>query len=693
MKFAYNWIQSFFEEKLPSPEKLAELLTLHSFETKVIKENRGIKTPILDIDVLPNRPDCFSHFGIARECAAIFDFEMKKFKPEPIFKQNLEKHVELEIKERNVCSRYIAVLMSGIKVKESSPEIKEMLFSCGIDPINNIVDAANYTMLETGQPIHIFDFDKIAVCNNIKKKIIVRFAQDGEKIKALNGNQYSLNENVLIIADQLEPLAVAGIKGGEKTAVDENTKNVLIESANFEFRTIRKAAKTLNLYTDASIRFEHGLDPNIAQIGAKRTANLIKNEAGGKIVGMNDIYPKKTLPRRILFDINRAEKFFGEKISFQKIIRILKSLEIKIKKISPTKMLLEVPTSRRDLVLECDIFEEILRIYGMNKIKPKIPELKMIIPRKNKSVCVEKKIRNVLKEAGFLESYNYSFIGREYFKKYDDLIEIENPVSRDFQYLRPSLIFGLMKNIEKNKDLNFNDAVKEPNIKIFEIGTIFFKKSHNFFEKKALAGVLFSKLEKNNFIPQFCSSDKNSFSYLKGLIETIFDQMNIKNYQWKKNEKNNIFKKGFSAEIIIGGKSAGFVGELSFEMFNNFKIINKVLAFEINYGNIIDSAKFEKRYNPIIKFPSASRDIALLVPQDVKIGAVVKEIISCAKKEIKKVTLFDLYEGKNIPRGKKNLAFRVIFQSDKKTLTGREINSFHQKIINSLESKNWQVRK
>lgn len=693
MKFAHNWLQSFFKEKLPSPEKLAEFLTIHSFESRAIKGNKIEKTPILDIDILPNRSDCFSHLGIAQECAAIFGFEMKKNKSGPIFKGNFKKYIEIEIKEKDICPRYIAVLMNGVKVKESSPQIKEMLLSCGIEPINNIVDAANYAMLETGQPIHVFDFDKITACNNIKKKIIIRFAKKGEKIKALNGNEYSLDENVLIIADQLEPLAIAGIKGGEKTAVDENTKNILIESANFEFRAVRRASKNLNLCTDASLRFEHGLDPNIARIGAGKTADLIKSEAGGKIVGWDDIYPKKKSPRKIFFNIDSSEKFLGEKISSSKIVRILKLLGIKIKKISSKKMLLEIPTFRSDLALECDIFEEILRIYGMNKIRPKTPEAQVIIPRQNKSICVEKKIRNVLKEAGFLESYNYSFIGWKDINKYDDLIEVQNPVSRDFQYLRPSLIFGLMKNIEKNKGLNLSDAAKTPNIKIFEIGKIFFKKSCNFFEEKSFAGIIFSGSEKNDFLLQFGSSDKNSFSYLKGLIETIFEQMNIKNYQWKKNEKDNIFQKGFSAEIIIDGKSAGFAGELSFGIFNDLKKIKKILAFEINYGNIIDSAEFEKKYNPILKFPFASRDIALLVPKDVKIGAVTKEIILCAEKEIKEVILFDLYEGKNIPKGKKNLAFRIVFQSDKKTLTGQEIDHFHQKIIHSLESKNWQVRK
>ncbi len=693
MKFVHSWLQSFFKEKLPSPEKLAELLTLHSFETRTIKEDGRGKTSVLDIDLLPNRSDCFSHFGIARECAAIMGLKIKKYEPETIIKRGLEEFVELEIKEKDFCPRYIAVLIKGVKVRESSPQIKEMLLSCGTEPINNIVDAANYAMLETGNPIHIFDFDKIGSCGGIKKKITVRFAKDDEKIKALNGNEYSLDKNVLVIADQSEPLAIAGIKGGEKTAVNENTKNILIESANFEFRTIRKGSKVLNLCTDSSVRFEHGLDPNIAQIGAERTVELIKREAGGEIAGKSDICSKKRLPKKILFNIDCAENFLGKKISFQEISRILNLLGIKIKKISLKKILLEIPTSRSDLVAECDILEEILRIYGMNRIEPKIPEAKIIIPPQNKSICVEKKIRSIFKKTGFFESYNHSFIGRKDVKEYNGLVEIENPISRDFQYLRPSLIFGLVKNIEKNKGLNFNESTEASNIKIFEIGTIFFKKSLNFFEEKAFAGILFSRIAKNNPVPSFSLSDENSFSYLKGLLEIILDQLNIRNYQWKKNEKDTIFQKNASAEIIINGKSAGFVGRLSPKMFNNFKTIDKILALEINYGNIIDSAEFEKKYDPISKFPSACRDISLLVPKDIKIGAVAKEIIACSKKEIKKAVLFDLYEGENIPKGKKNLAFRIIFQSDKKTLTGQEIDHFHQKIIHSLENKNWQVRK
>jgi len=431
MIFSYNWLKDYIKGKMPSPKKLAELLTLHSFEVEEVKKVG--KDWVLDIDVLPNRAcDCFSHIGIAREIAVITNSKLKTQNSKLQLKTqkfNAKDFIKIEVKNREDCPRYTAKVILDVKVKSSPKWIQERLKACGLQPINNIVDITNYVMLETGQPIHAFDFDKIKslspksqvpnpkqIPNSKfqKKKIIVRRAKKGEKITALDNKTYTLDEDILVIADTQEPIAIAGIKGGESTAIDSKTKNIIIEAANFSPQVIRRASRKLKLRTDASWRFENGVDPNLIDFAQERVCSLIQKIAGGKVTqGMVDFYPKKVLPKKIKLDLDYVEKLLGVRIPQKEIIKILKSLGLKIENWKLKILTVEVPTRRLDISIQEDLIEEIGRIVGFQNIPSVFPQTSLIPPERNEEIFWQRNCQDILKEQGFTEVYNYSFIGEQ----------------------------------------------------------------------------------------------------------------------------------------------------------------------------------------------------------------------------------------------------------------------------------------
>jgi len=420
MLFSYNWLQSFFQDKLPAPKKLAEILTLHSFEVEEIKKNKN--DSVFDLDITANRAaDCFSHLGIARECSTFLNLKLQM--PNLKITENKDKiddFIKVSIKNKNDCLRYTGRVIRGIKVKESPKYIQNRLISCGLEPINNIVDAANYVMLELGQPLHAFDLDKIN-----GSRIIVRKAKNNEKIEALDGKTYKLDENVLVIADSKKSLAIAGIKGGKSSAIDNQTKNIFIESANFNRLSIRKTSRKLRIKTDASFRFEHGMDSNMTEMAVDRLAKLITEIAGGKIAKNRvDVFSKKVISRKIKLDLTQVEKLLGIKISKKDIFKILKSLGLEI----DNNLKVKIPSIRPDIIESNDLIEEIGRIYGYEKIVPVFPKLALMPAQRNQKIVWQERVKNILKASGFFETYNYSFIS----KKIGDylgnnLAELENP--------------------------------------------------------------------------------------------------------------------------------------------------------------------------------------------------------------------------------------------------------------------------
>jgi len=401
MKISYNWLQGLVGKKLPAPDKVAELLTFHSFEVESINKNGS--DWVLDIDILPNRAhDCLSHLGIAREIAVLLKYPFKETNYKEKIKEDKKmasELIEVKVEDQKLCPRYTARVIIDVEVGPSPQWIQERLKVCGLKPISNIVDIANYVMLETGQPLHAFDADKLK-----GGKIIVRKAEKGEKITSLDNEKYHLDQNILVIADQKDPVCVAGIKGGIGPGVDSQTKRVILEAANFDFQAIRKASRQLKLITDASWRFEHQLDPNLTQEAIDMSAYLIQELAQGKVLkGLVDVYPKKVKPKKINLNNDQVRSLLGINISDKEISDILKRLGLDK----------TIPTKRLDINIPEDLIEEVGRVYGFAKIPSQLPSAVLVPAQKNEDLFYQNKVKDILANLGFSEVYNYSLLDKK----------------------------------------------------------------------------------------------------------------------------------------------------------------------------------------------------------------------------------------------------------------------------------------
>ncbi len=670
MVFSYNWLQSFFKSKLPEPKKLSDSITLRIFEVDGIKKSG--KDQAIDIDVLPSRAgDCFSHVGIAREISAILG--KKPIFPNTKLKKNSFKEkspISVEVKNSKDCQRYTAAIIKNIEVKPSPLWMKDLLAVCGVQSINNIVDIVNYAMLETGQPMHAFDLDKIS-----GNKIIVGKAKDGQEITTLDDKKYVLNKNILAISDSEKILGIAGIKGGKNAEIDKETSSIVLESANFNRLLIRKGSANLKLRTDASLRFEHGMDSNLTEEGIKRAIDLIHQEAEGKLVNVIDFYPVKRKKKKIKLDLEYLRSLLGANVKNSEAKKILLGLGFVVLKENQKYLEIEVPTRRIDVSRQEDLIEEVARIYGYEKIKSFLPEMPIAAPSRNKDFYWSEKVKEILKNAGFCETYNHSFISQkqseifEYQEK--ELIEVEKPVSLDQKYLRPGLIVHLLENLGKNEKF-FKD------FKIFELGKVF-EKQNEITEKEELAGIITG----------------DSFYEVKGTVELLFEKLGIKEVEFKDFSSDlkflHINKK---AKILSKSKEIGFIGNISFKMLENLKIKSNASFFLLCFEKIKEIAEEKQHYRQIAKFPTTARDLSVIIPEKEKYENILKTVKKFKTPLIEKIELSDVYRGKEIPENKKNITLRFTYRDDKKTLTAKEVNKLHQKIIEKVEeNKNWQVRK
>lgn len=620
MIFSYNYLQSFFKEKLPTPTKIAEILTMHAFENEYI-EKRG-NDYILSIDVLPDRAgDCLSHIGLARELSVLLN--MKAVYPKAKIKETLKEKLPIVIKNDDDCLRYTASIIKDVKVTESPKSMKERLEVCGINSINNIVDITNYTMLETGQPMHAFDYDKIV------GGITIRRAKKGEKISLLGEKEYLLDESILVIADDEAPLAIAGIKGGKKAEITKETKNIVLESANFSPKLISQTARRLNIRTDASIRFEQNIDPNLTSSAIERAVDLIGLPSSPKI----DVYRNKLKPWSIKINVDDINNTLGINIPEKEIIRILTKLGFTVK----DGLMIEVPTYRQDIVIPENITEEIGRVCGYDKIPLTLPSFSNPA-QTNYDIFWQNKTRDTMKELQYSEIYSYSFIGDQEKDDFNLTVrKIINPVSSYYKYLRPTIIPQLI-NIAK-ENLKYFDKVK-----IFELGKVFDKKE---------ALVLSGAISGNNYLG------------VKSDILALFNSLGISKVSFTKEE------------IKIAKDVIGKIG-----------IKSGITFFEFDFDKIQKNAIDNREYKHVSYHPIATRDISGLIDENVEIEDIISKIENIDL--VKSVEVFDIFKGKNVPSGKKSISLRIDLQSEEKTLDGETIDKI---IIKIKKTINWEERK
>lgn len=655
----------------------------------------GENDVIFEISVTPNRGDCLSHIGIAREIAAFYNLPVNI--PKINLKENKEdinEFLKVEIKDPEKNPRYVARLVRNVKIGPSPEWIRKRLEDVGLRSINNVVDATNIVLTELNQPLHAFDFDKIE--NNT---IIVRTADNNEKFITLDSKERELDGNMLMICDAKKPIAIAGVMGGENSEITENTRNVLIESAYFNPSSIRRTSKKLGIQSDAAYRFERGVDIDNLIYAANKAAELIAEYADGEIVkGWIDAYPQEIKKPMIKLNISRANEIIGANISKDIIMDLLKRLNFKIILDSSELdyIIVQPPSYRNDIELEIDIIEEIARLYGYDNIAPQfVSTINFEKPNIIKELQVpegRKRIRNFMIGRGFNEILTQNMIdpkSASFFK--DELVKIANPLGEELSIMRPSMIPSMLKTIANNIRFGNNELRLFEVAKVFSSNTNIGKFIPNISEQEHICIGLYG-----NFAPKQWGIQQREFDFydMKGIVEELFDFLKIKDYKFAiPNNKSDIFTPNFM-EIYIQNEKIGEIGEANRSILKNYDIEQTAFIADIYAFKLYEFGFEQPHYEAISQYPPALRDLAFVLDDSIRAGDVLTEIQQQAGKLLQRINLFDIYKGKTLGSGKKSLAFSLYFSSSERTLTDEEINNIIDKIIYQIEKKfNAQLRK
>lgn len=629
---------------------------------------------VIEFEITPNRPDCLSMLGMARETAATFDIELNMPKLRDFDGiEDIKDYIDVEIEDYEKCPRYMAGMIKNVIIKPSPMWMQTSLMKAGVRPINNIVDITNYVMLEFGQPIHAFDYDRLEA-----KKIIVRNPMENEKFVTLDDVERTLKDKHLVIADGEKPVALAGIMGGQNTEVSENTKNVLMEVANFNKALIREASKDLGHRTEASSRFEKGIDPNTVELVMGRIFQLVEELGAGTIVkGVVDA--KNQLPEKneIEFRPERINGLIGIDLSSEEIVNILERLNIEIEK-KDDKYIAYAPTYRLDLLKEIDLVEEVARIYGYNVIKPTLSKDSEWGGRTN-GQQIEDIARETLISLGLNEITTYSFISPKAVDRLNvnsesmlrNIIRLNNPLGEEYSAMRTTLLSNMLEVLGRN----FKRKVEEAGA--YEIGNLFFPKEipvKNLpIEKKSLCMGMYGK--------------NVDFYTIKGSVERFLDAMGIKEYKFIPEKNNETFHPGRCATVLYKDHVIGTIGEIHPNVADNFEIDTRVYCGELDFNIILQITRRDSIYKSLPKYPAVLRDIAVVLGEDVPSQSIIDIITDNGGKLLEKVDFFDMYKGAQIEDGKKSMAYSLSFRADDRTLTDEDINKIFDKIVVKLEEE------
>ena len=643
------------------------------------KDYLGINDTVFELEITPNRPDCLSHIGIARELSAYYGKELKY--PETEIKNEIEEktsdNVKVTIEDSNLSRRYVTRILKNVTVKESPKWLKERIESVGLRSINNIVDVSNFILMEMNHPNHVFDLDKIEG-NEIKVKSAVK----GDKLVTLDEQERELEDGDIVICDSKKILALGGVMGGLDSEVTDNTKNILLEVAQFNPQNVRKTSRRLTLSSDSSYRFERGIDVEDSIKVINRLANLIQEVAGGEILnGYVDVYPVPHENKVAELNFERLNRFVGKVIPREKVIEILRNLEIDVKDNGET-LTLTAPSYRGDLELEQDYFEEIIRMYGFDNIENILPRVDI---NKNSTLDTTKltdRVKTICASVGLKEVINYSFIPKDALQKLkftgvseDKLIDISNPITEDFVTMRPTLLYSLIKNAKDNMNRNVS------NIRFFEVSRTFEKAEELAKEDIKVGIILAGENDKTLWNPKPVHYD---FYDLKGIVEEIFSKLKFQSFSIKRSVQTE-FHPGRSADIFVGKEYIGSFGEIHPDVLENFGLNKKtVLVAEFNIELIKKYINKPFVYQGIVKYPAVPRDLALVMNENILVGDVLKTIEKIDKK-VEKVELFDIYQGIGVEPGKKSVAISILLRDDSKTLEEKEINDIIDKILAKMK--------
>ena len=637
---------------------------------------------ILEVDITPNRADALSHYGVARDLSAYYQFHGKKLKPSFPELKTLKKSADLpfniSIEDQESCTRYSGISIKGVDVTDSPDWLQKRLKSIGLTPINNIVDVTNYVMFEIGQPLHAFDYSVSGSQINIKSDL------GGVVFSTLDGEERTLENGQLMICNDSEPMCIAGVFGGEQSGVTTETKDVFIESAYFNPVSVRKTSKNHNLKTDASYRFERGVDPELTVKALQRAANLILEVAGGEIASeVHDVVVENKKPFEVEFSYSRCNRLIGDELSKDKIKHILNSLEINIVKETEDTLYLKVPTYRVDVQRECDVIEDILRVYGFNSVPiPKSLKSSIIVSSGIPQEKVVKEISNLMVSNGFNEIMNNSLTKKEYYDgleqvKEEDHVELLNPLSQELNILRRNLLFGGLETIARNNNM------KNPNLKLFEFGKTYFKNAQGEYQEQKHLSILITGSKGEN--TWNTDSSEVSFYTLKGYVSTILDRLGIPKLKMKSLQNEFLldgvgvyFKKTMIAEY----------GKVKAKFLKTTGVKQDVYFADIKWDEVMKLLQYQKtKLSPISKFHPVKRDLSLLLKESVNYSDLEQIAFEVERKILKHVELFDIYQGSKLPEGKKSYALSFILQSDESTLNDKQIEKTMQKLLKAFQEK------
>lgn len=650
-----------------------------------LNEYYNLNDIIFELEITPNRPDCLSHIGIARELSAYYNTELKI--PKINNHKVSEELIDINIKD-NLSKRYMARVIKNVKVGPSPKWLVTRLASMGIRSINNLVDISNFIMIETNQPNHIFDFDKLK-----SNKIIVDKARNDEKFTTLDSKERILSNDDIVIRNGEEVIALAGVMGGENTEVSENTNNILIELAHFDNISVRRTSRRHSLISESSYRFERAVDTENFDYVMNRLTDLIVEIAGGEVCDINDVYPVKKEKNICQLSLDRMNRFIGKVIPKEKVIEIFNKLEIKV--VDKGGILeLTAPSFRGDLINQFDYFEEVIRMYGFDNIENKMPKITLSENRLNDTTKYTTDIKVLVSNLGLREVINYSFIPANSFEKLnmnidsENIITLKNPIVEEFSVLRPTLMYSLLKNVKDNlnrgqEDIRFFEVSKRFVLSDDKIEKSVYINEKRVSERETLGIVLSGSFTKNLWAPKPESYD---FFDMKGIVEAMFDKLNFKSYQLRRSV-NSSYHPGRSVDLFVGKELIGTFGEIHPDVLENMEIDrNRVIYAEIYLDLLSKYINKGIKYKGLSKYQSVPRDIAVVVKEEVLVGDMIKSIQK-VDKLIEKVELFDIYRGIGVKPGFKSVAISIVMRDDNKTLEEKDINSGMDKIVGKLKKE------
>ncbi len=666
---------------------------------KTLVQALSISDMVFEIGLTPNRPDCLSIIGIAREAAAIQRTRLTL--PEVSLSDSGDRISDLtsvSIEAPDHCPRYAARILEKVTISPSPFWLQDRLMSVGLRPINNIVDVTNFVMMETGQPLHAFDFDRLA-----ENRIVVRTANEGESFVTLDDKERNLTPEMLMICDGQRPVAIGGVMGGQNTEIEESTTRVLIESAYFSPVSVRKTSKQLGLSTEASHRFERGVDPCGTVSALNRAAQLMKEVSKGTVVeGVIDEHPKKTVRKPIKLSVRDTNRLLGTKLDCQEIKNLLTSIEFSVSSDQSSndspdnktnnrkdrdKIVVSAPSFRVDILRPVDLMEEVARLLGYNHIPTTFPMTLSGNRHPQVRIDLREKIRQLMTGFGFTEVITYSFINKlscDWLRLAPDdpkrrQIHILNPLTEDQTVMRTSLAPGLFGTMHRNL------AQQVRTLKLFEVGKIFIHTDPNHLpeESEIIAGLWTGSRFATSWHFQETECD---FYDIKGGVEGLLNGLNVSDIRFTQMpvESCSYTRPGHTAEIISQNKAIGLIGEIDRQVLNNFDLKQKTFFFELNLDRLLTCIPDTIRSQSIPKFPSISRDMTIIINREIEAMRIVEHIQEMGEKLVEDILLFDIFEGDPIPSGKKSISLRIVYRSLEETLADDVVNPIHQTIAERL---------